>query len=348
MNTDCLTTLFEELKQLEQSKPEATLLSIGGRGYYENPASDLLQFFLAPSNAHGLGSLFVDALLEVTGITVPAESLKALTVQREVHTENGNRIDLLLKAPGWILLIENKIWHDQINPFEDYEALAKQRMKPDDQEHYVILSPGGDSSQEGWQGLSYRQLIDALKVRLDTCDGNTKTSKWWHFAQDFVVHLDQELYSKAMTKDEIKFVEKNHQALVEAAKLQERYRVHLLDHLPAVIDAACPMKGAYAKVDSWCIRLHHSKWGASNIAWARDPQNDNRLRLTVYIESPVGRQLEVARKLFEDSRGMDYWAEANGRWQCWTTSASYESSAEAENVLKPLAVELFTILNNHE
>lgn len=49
--------LFEELIHLKQSEAQATFLNIGGRGYYENPASDLLQFFFRPDNAHGLGTL---------------------------------------------------------------------------------------------------------------------------------------------------------------------------------------------------------------------------------------------------------------------------------------------------
>ena len=49
--------LFEELIHLKQSETQATFLNIGGKGYYENPASDLLQFFFRPDNAHGLGTL---------------------------------------------------------------------------------------------------------------------------------------------------------------------------------------------------------------------------------------------------------------------------------------------------
>lgn len=161
MDKERLVLLFNEIKACRQSKTEATFLSIGGRGYYENPASDLLQFFLVPSNAHGLNTLFIDALLTVANTSVKSDSLKTLTVQREVLTENNNRIDLRLKTEGWIMLIENKIWHEQVNPFEDYKNLAEQKRRATDEKFFIILSPSGHSNQSGWVGLSYAQLIPA-------------------------------------------------------------------------------------------------------------------------------------------------------------------------------------------
>ena len=60
----------EEINELLQQFPEMrelvahllrrhvdTILNVGGRGYYENPMSDLLAFFLDPSACHGLGDL---------------------------------------------------------------------------------------------------------------------------------------------------------------------------------------------------------------------------------------------------------------------------------------------------
>ena len=343
MNTDRLTALFEELKQLEQSKPEATFLSIGGRGYYENPASDLLQFFLVPSNAHGLDTLFIEALFEVTGVSYSEASLEGFTVQREVHTTNNNRIDLLLKGEGWIMLIENKIWHEQINPFEDYEALAKLRMKSDDQAYYVILSPSGESRQKDWTGLSYRKLIDALQIRLTKYANEFEKTKWWHFAQDFILHLDQELYTKAMTLKEIEFVEAHADDLTEAVKLHDRYRNHLIKYLPACINKGCQASETFAQDGGWCIRIKHPTWGPSNIAWAHDPQDENRLKLTVYLDSPEATQQEEARAFFEGNRGMSYREEANGRWQCWRTSIGFQSRAHAEDELIKLSAELFKL-----
>jgi hypothetical protein len=249
----------------------------------------------------------------------------------------------LLKATGWIILIENKIWHEQINPFEDYEALSKQRMQPNDAEHFVILSPSGHSSQTGWQGLSYRQLIDAIQVRLDKCDSELKAIKWWHFAQDFILHLDQELYTKSMTPEEIKFTEDNYEELAEAAQLQQKYREHLLTHLPALIDAAVQKRGASSKAENWCIRLYHPDWKPAEIAWFNDANENNRLKFAIYVQGISDEQLQQAKSKFEGVHGMAYWTEAKGHCHCWRTEESFDHGASSEGELIKLSHELVKI-----
>lgn len=341
MKTEQLAALFVGIETCRQSQSEATFLSIGGRGYYENPASDLLRFFLIPRNAHELGTLFLEALLEVTGVSVPKSSLPTVEVQREVHTVSGNRIDLLLKADGWLMLIENKIWHEQINPFEDYEALAKQRMSTGDQDYYVVLSPGGESTQVGWQGLSYRRLIDALKVRLDECASDLKARKWWFFAQDFILHLEQELYAQAMTPEEIKFVEENQPMLAAAAQLQQRYRAHLMAELPRQIDAHCHESGASSTDEGWGIRLRYPLWGTASIVWWNNALDRDRIMLSVYLESPSTVQWEEARKSFEGAHRMN--PGSAGRFQTWVSSSSFDSRPVAEERLRDLSVGLLAI-----
>lgn len=339
-----LSKLFRDIELNRKPKRETTLLSIGGRGYYENPASELLQFFFGPQNEHGLETLFIkalkEALSEATELELPDHSLNCITVDREVRTGAGNRIDLVLKAPDWILLIENKIWHEQANPFEDYEKHSKLSKNPGDKEFYLILSPSGESSQTGWHGLSYIHLIAAIEERLNNCEAKTKATKWWHFAKDFALHLKQELYGTPMTDDEIKFAEQNYGLLEEAVQLQNRYQTHLLTYLPNLIDGKYKTNGASAKLDSWCVRLYHIGWPQSNIAWWWDDKDRNQIKFSIYIESPTDNQLTQAKATFED---LDYWTESGGKWQCWKTSNSFESREVAEKPLLKLTDKLFEI-----
>ena len=46
---------------------ERTIFSIGGRGYYENAASDMLAFFLRPHEEHGFGTIFLSVFFECMG-----------------------------------------------------------------------------------------------------------------------------------------------------------------------------------------------------------------------------------------------------------------------------------------
>lgn len=343
MDTERFTRLFEELDAFRQSNAEATFLSIGGRGYYENPASDLLQFFLVPNNAHGLNTLFIDALLEATDSPLKGGTYETLTVQREVRTDNDNRIDLLLKGEGWLMLIENKIWHEQINPFVDYEALAQQRMQLGDTAHFLVLSPSGHSSQIGWPGLSYRVLIKVIRRRLNECTYEVKTGKWWHFAQDFIQHLDQELYGKIMTPEEIKFVEGNYEELSKAAQLKQEYREHLLAQLPSLIDKNFAKNGATSKSENWCIRIYHPDWQPAHIAWYDVAEDGNKVALTVYAEGLTEEQLRLSKHSFESTYRMAYWTEDKGYCHCWRTVESFSHGERAESTLLLLSNELVAI-----
>ncbi|MFP3398822.1 PD-(D/E)XK nuclease family protein, partial [Brevibacterium sp. SIMBA_078] len=40
---------------------------------------------------------------------------------REVTTKSNKRIDLLLEGNDWVMVIENKIYHHQVNPFKTYQ-----------------------------------------------------------------------------------------------------------------------------------------------------------------------------------------------------------------------------------
>ena len=56
---DNLESVLNEVKKYVTPAKEPTLFAVGGRGYYENPASDLLAFFLKPDAEHKLKDLFL-------------------------------------------------------------------------------------------------------------------------------------------------------------------------------------------------------------------------------------------------------------------------------------------------
>jgi len=52
-----LESMLTEVRKFAVPASEPTIFAVGGRGYYENPASDLLAFFLTPGAEHGLDDL---------------------------------------------------------------------------------------------------------------------------------------------------------------------------------------------------------------------------------------------------------------------------------------------------
>lgn len=118
LSIDELLTLLDKLKDLSLKPKEKTVFSIGGRGHYENPISDVLAFFLDPNEDHELGSLVAQAMLKCAGVTAAPHSIQA--IYREYVTSEQARLDLVLVGDDWLLAIENKVYHTANNPFDHY------------------------------------------------------------------------------------------------------------------------------------------------------------------------------------------------------------------------------------
>ena len=94
--------------------------------HLENVISNILSFYLDRSADHNFSDLFVNSLLDIlkekNGYIL---NLIDWFVEREVMTQNGNRIDILIKDSSdkensTAIIIENKIYAGLNNPLEDY------------------------------------------------------------------------------------------------------------------------------------------------------------------------------------------------------------------------------------
>src|SRR5690606_13749345 len=80
-----------------------TIFSIGGRGHYENPISDLLAFFMNPDEEHGFSNLLLDAFFETLQGESKLFSAPISLIERELRTESDKRIDLVIASEDWVL-----------------------------------------------------------------------------------------------------------------------------------------------------------------------------------------------------------------------------------------------------
>ncbi len=177
-------------------KQAKTFFSIQSRGHWENSVSDLLRFFMQPTEEHDFNGLFLEVFLSLVGHDkLPELDLSRVQVRREISTACG-RIDLLIEGSNWLVVIENKIGAPLLNPLEDYERHIASRY-PNKKPVFVILSPDENPHVTGhWQQLSYRRFLDRLNPNFALLDPN---SKWTILANEFALHLDQLLYPQIMT-----------------------------------------------------------------------------------------------------------------------------------------------------
>lgn len=170
------TSLLDEFGKLPSriARPQ-TFMEIGGYPHYENVCSNFLGFFFDPEGPHGLGNLFLDALMGSMGEPAAEGGLGGnVSVEREVTTEAGNRIDLLITSDSHAVLIENKIYAAVANPFEDYASYLS-RMKNEDGDRYhdanrakilLTLYPSREGARCGFVNVTYADFSGAGRSRL--------------------------------------------------------------------------------------------------------------------------------------------------------------------------------------
>jgi PD-(D/E)XK nuclease superfamily len=112
MMLDTATSLLDDFQKLPgRVERPRTFMEIAGYPHYENVCSNILAFFMDPEESHGFGPLVLDALTSIgNGAETERMIGASVSVDREVVTSKGNKIDLLITSDNHVVLIENKIY----------------------------------------------------------------------------------------------------------------------------------------------------------------------------------------------------------------------------------------------
>lgn len=298
-----IETFLEALKQLPKiNTPEATIFSIGSRGYYENPTTDILAFFCNDSGEHGLGSLVLEALIDI--LPEEHQSLDcslSTPPEREVGTSSNKRIDLLLEGTDWAMIIENKIYHEQNNPFDDYEKFVfndMERRFENKTPLFIVLSPTGatPTSFSHWIGISYPNLIDSIKKKLAEFFFTQPLNKWTVLLREFLLHLESMMSNSSYPEDNISFVISNLSLFREAQLLKDHsikaYQEQLRTELSAKLGV-----GIDIKLHNWsgspAMRFAYSSWDTKSdivLYLGSSESNDKLYRIYYYADKMANEE----------------------------------------------------------
>jgi hypothetical protein len=308
--------LFAEAERLEDPKVEKDIFSIGGRGHYENPKSDLLAFFIDPKEVHRLGLLFLRSLFECMGETSLALT-SSVRPRREVVTYNGNKIDLVLESDDWVVVIENKIWHVAVNPFDDYVNYVRHVYR-EKSVRFVLLCVRDekrnvrDEKRIDWQVIKWLDFAGSIKSNLGV-HARDDSSKWPVLAKEFVLSIENTCGDAAMSEAKFDFVRKNFASVEKILEMRYAY-LNYLDKLGrAAIERA---EGR----DFDVIASGHNDWGyAMVIRFYLGPRfsrerntnisllvkKDGSFGISVYVHNLTDGQLEFLRSVFPQKNYKD-------------------------------------------
>ena len=184
---------FLELLHGFESLPDATksesIFDIAGYPHYENVCSNILAFYLNPNNEHGLGNLLFSSLMNLAGGSdIHQDNIQ---VSREVSTNKGGRLDIVIETDNQIIGIENKIFHHLNNDLNDYSASIDEWAKPNKLDTTkIVLSIRNEKNSSGFINVTYEKFLGRIKENL----GNyitTSSQKWVLYLVDFVSTIEK-------------------------------------------------------------------------------------------------------------------------------------------------------------
>lgn len=219
--TDELKALFQDalaIKWLDIEVKQPTFMDISGYPHFENVSSNIYQFFLKEMH-HGLGSLFLSALDDcIDGADL---SMDDYIVSREVYTDMGGRIDLLIEQldengnPIKVVLIENKIYHTLDNNLKDYwDTYSSVNDRT-----LIVLTLKEKEVREPFINVTHQQWIKAVKNRLGNVISGSNL-KYLTLLQDFIQHMEN-YYEKSIEMDALNYLYDNGEK-IEMIKLLEK------------------------------------------------------------------------------------------------------------------------------
>lgn len=324
MELEHLRSLLDELNRLPRPpKREANLFSIGARGHYENPTSDLLAFFLDPAADHNLDTLVLDTLLECLP---EGEQLSASLVnepQREVATYTSSRLDLLLVSEEWVMAIENKIWHQQNNPFADYEKYLETHHA-NKRKLLLVLSPSG-KAPSGWCGVAYQEFLKRLSPKLGQAFVTTPFNKWLILLREFLLHLESLMTVSDMPLETGNYVLSHLGEIQQIQDLKNRVVKNLQDQCVSYLEQHFSEQGfeIQTKIHTWfgypALRFYFNHWEtASDVVLFLDGREKQSFAINYYACGLNNEsQLDEVKGALNQVDCIAPWTEGNGTIACF-------------------------------
>lgn len=343
---DRFEALVDKFRALDFTDEELNLFDVGARGHFENPTTELLSFFLDSSNHHNLGNSFFRGLESAIAKKNILSNLGTFeSVETEVSTQNGKRIDLLVETDTSLMIMECKIYHHQNNPFDEYTAFGNERINKGTQDSAsktlvkLVLCLNGKVSAElaadGWYGISYNELVqDIEKILLKTMFDNPY-NKWTLFAREFLLHLKGLNTMTEINKDEISFLTEN---LNEFAQLSD----YIYNNLMPKIGARILSDLNASDLESFECKVKHAKWydyepvikftnlnwttGSDIVLWMKASDNEISHKINLHIGKQSDELTEQFKKLIGDvllSAGSEPWYEINNTY--WGISWTFKT-----------------------
>jgi PD-(D/E)XK nuclease superfamily len=243
LSIDQISDLFAGLQKLPKAvKREPTFMEIAGYPHFENVCSNILAFYLQPSNEHGFGTLFLDVLATLIDEEIVIDG-QGVEVRREDFTGIGNRIDLVIESDNYVFGIENKINAYENNPFWDYSAHLNS-LSNGRQVCKVLLSLRSvqpSPKLDGFKPICYEDFFQKVVANIGSYF-LTAHEPHVTFLRDFIQTMQNHQQVTTMDRQRLEYFRDNHENIaallneVEGLRNDMRRKTQQLKEMVAVKD----------------------------------------------------------------------------------------------------------------
>lgn len=212
-----LLTLLNNFKDISDKniRNDINFFDVAGYPHYENVVSNILSFYFDTNAEHNMKDLWIKSLIKIYNKKEHkkeyAGSIETTGVERETNADN-KRIDLLMVANEFLIVIENKIYAgDDYNPFDYYHILAKRRVEEnrlnDKNIIEILLSlddrGNKDDEERGYHfvNIRYDELFDEVKNNIGqyVVDAN---EKWTIYMNELINNITNLMVDSKMKLDD--------------------------------------------------------------------------------------------------------------------------------------------------
>lgn len=287
-----------EYSDLPAAKRERTFMEIAGRSHLENPVSNVLAFYLDPSESHGMKGLIVSSLLSLIKSEMSAGKLEgstadefdilteinldSVTVFREDSTDEGKRIDIVVRSDQFVIGIEVKVNHSPDNDFCAYskhlESLGDGR-KP----FKVLLGKEKISigkKADGFTAISYSDLWEVVLAKMGSvalsCD-----PKWFFHLTDFIKQTKNfSSYNSSMNPEKLQFFERHSNRLGSLEEDMHVFKTHIIKRINNVRNV---LDKEFRSGESVSVkRVDKGGWFTNTYFYSKNIFPDRRVVLTLW------------------------------------------------------------------
>jgi len=268
-DTDLLhdyTKLLIEFKSIPQHKRARTFMEISGYPHYENVCSNILAFYLNPSNEHALKDLVLNSLMHSVEKDFAFDfGFEDIEIDREHRTSKDKRLDIVILTEKYAIGIENKVFHYLHNDLSDYYETIKSFCNNNGRKPIcIVLSLNELASQDDRKkitdnhfiNITYEQIFQNIKKNIGKYLTSSNISYVNHLT-DFIKSIEN-LTSRTMDNKALWLFFKNHsKTMQELTDSFDKYKNDLYEKVNQLKDAIPQNEFAPTVDKQWIYRKNY-------------------------------------------------------------------------------------------